>query len=286
METVRILNGATERIRVTALDAAGTTITGLGDVLVEIRRKSDGFYYDFNDTTFKASGWTTRQQAMTELDVTNSAGVYYYDFNTTGLSDDEYFIRASSATAVNDPMEGELKVGGYVDDIGDIKTQTDLLPADPASETNVDQVPGETSDLVTVQHGSGSYVDTVAPTSASVADAVLEELIADHSGVSGSLAEFINLIKTVTDVIPDAGAMTSIIDLIKQNRQHNIYQEFIIATVEDSVRKVGVGKWDSIIIKVKNESDADWSSPVTTKTLYCWYDTLGDTNPTALKEDG
>ena len=144
METTRIQQNQTERIRATALNSSGAFITGLTDVLLEIRRKSDGFYFDFDDTTFKNSGWTTRQQQMTELDATNSAGVYYYDFNTTGLSDDEYFMRSTSVTATNLPAEGELKVGDYVDNIDAsilaVKAKTDLLPADPASETNVDAV--------------------------------------------------------------------------------------------------------------------------------------------------
>ena len=125
METVRIQNGATGRMRATALNADGVLLTGLTDMLIEIRRKSDGYYYDFSDTTFKNVGWTTRQQQMSELDATYSVGVYYYDFNTTGLSDDEYFIRVTSVTAINSPQEGELKVGGYVDDISTLlKVQT------------------------------------------------------------------------------------------------------------------------------------------------------------------
>ena len=34
---------------------------------VELRRSSDGFYLDFDDNTFKGSGWTTRKQALTDL---------------------------------------------------------------------------------------------------------------------------------------------------------------------------------------------------------------------------
>jgi hypothetical protein len=112
--TSHIQNGQTERIEVLALDAAGNPITGLSDVLLTIRRISDDYYLDFNDNTFKASGWTTRQKVMTELDATNDAGIYYYDFDTSGFSDDTYQLRASSATATNDPWAGELRVGGYI----------------------------------------------------------------------------------------------------------------------------------------------------------------------------
>lgn len=122
METVRVQHGATERIYATMLNASGATVTGLTNVLLEVRRKSDGKYFDFDDNTFKTSGWTTRQGVMTELDGTNSAGVYYYDFNTTQHStvygEETYFMRVTSSSAANDPLEGELKVGGYVDQIG------------------------------------------------------------------------------------------------------------------------------------------------------------------------
>lgn len=122
METVRVKYGTTERLFATMMNSAGSPVTGLSDVLVEIYRKSDGKYFDFNDETFKSSGWTTRQQAMTELSAIYSPGVYYYDFDTTGHSsafvEENYLITVTSATSANDPLYGELKVGGFVDQIG------------------------------------------------------------------------------------------------------------------------------------------------------------------------
>lgn len=112
-----IQNGQTERILASALDINNDFIDSLTDMLIEIERKSDGYYYDFDDDTFKTSGWTTRQNQMVELDTVNSLGTYYYDFDTTGLSDDEYYIRVSSVTAINSPWEDDLKVGGYIDNI-------------------------------------------------------------------------------------------------------------------------------------------------------------------------
>lgn len=82
MSIIRIQSSQNEQIRVTALDLNDNFLTGLTDVLIEIRRESDGYYFDFNDSTFKNSGWTTRQQQMAELDVTYSPGVYYYTFSS------------------------------------------------------------------------------------------------------------------------------------------------------------------------------------------------------------
>jgi hypothetical protein len=117
VESTRIQNGVTEPIEVTITDASGTPQTGLIDVLLDIRRISDGFFLDFNDLIFKGGGWTTIQLNMTERDSINAPGVYYYNFVTTGYSDDTYEMRASSITAGPDIYEKELKVGGFVDNI-------------------------------------------------------------------------------------------------------------------------------------------------------------------------
>ena len=121
METTRIQNGQTERIEALILDKSGNPVTGLSNVLLTIRRTSDDYRLDFFDNTFKASGWTTRQKVMTELDATNDAGVYCYDFDTGGFADDTYQMRVECANGDNVPQTGELKAGGYVDHISDIK---------------------------------------------------------------------------------------------------------------------------------------------------------------------
>jgi hypothetical protein len=121
METVRIQNGQIERIETLIVDNSGEPVTGLSNVLLTIRRVSDDYWLDFNDNTFKASGWTTRQKVMAELDATNDAGVYYYDFDTSGFPDDTYQMRVECVSGDNVPQTGELKTGGYVDNISDIK---------------------------------------------------------------------------------------------------------------------------------------------------------------------
>jgi len=124
---IRIQTGQTERVEVLALDKDAIPLTSLVDLLLSIRR-GDGYYYDFDDDTFKNSGWTTRQIALSEIDSTNSPGEYYYDFDTSAITnptaDDTYQIRAEQdpgTTVKNMPQTGEIKVGQYVDNI-DIKT--------------------------------------------------------------------------------------------------------------------------------------------------------------------
>jgi hypothetical protein len=122
MDSTRIQHGQTERILTTILRGDGTPYTGLTDVTLEIQRRSDGKYFDFTGSTFKSSGWTTRQGVMTELDATNSPGAYYYNFDTTphsaAYTEEDYYMRTQSVTAGTAINEGELHVGGYVNQIG------------------------------------------------------------------------------------------------------------------------------------------------------------------------
>lgn len=121
---VRIQTGATEPIEVLALDAALDPVTGKTDLLLSIRRKSDDFFYDFDDDTFKTSGWTDRQVALTEVDATNAPGEYAYDWDTSAITnetaDDTYEIRVDQDPGTdvkNLPQVGEIKLGQFVDNI-------------------------------------------------------------------------------------------------------------------------------------------------------------------------
>ncbi len=107
---LKIPNGGSEPLYSAGLlDAAGTLLTGLVNVLLRIRRDSDGFYYDFADDTFKASPGTI-EIAMTEVDATELPGVYRYEFDlgivTNETLNDVYHFRINAASAVNQPQEG------------------------------------------------------------------------------------------------------------------------------------------------------------------------------------
>lgn len=102
-----IKKGGTERIIVSALDEDNAYLSGLSDVLIQIQRKSDGYFFDFDDSIFKVSGWVTKQQAMSEL--SGLSGNYYYDFVIPNTNE-TYFIRITSATADNSPWDDEIKI--------------------------------------------------------------------------------------------------------------------------------------------------------------------------------
>jgi len=119
MASVRILGGDTERIQTPAVKSGAlVALTGLSTVVVAIQRVSDGFWLDFADSTFKSSGWTTRQQTMAEVSATLAPGEYRYDW-TAPAGDQTYMIRVdeTGGTAKNVPFHGEIKVDQWVADL-------------------------------------------------------------------------------------------------------------------------------------------------------------------------
>jgi len=109
------------------LFANGAAITGGGaSTSLAIRRGSDGFYLDFNDSTFKSTAWGARTSVMTEnaLDL----GWYHKTIATTGWTDGIYlgFFNYTGSPALSDvfivsiinQVEVDVGLAGYVDDIG------------------------------------------------------------------------------------------------------------------------------------------------------------------------
>jgi len=138
------MSNLTPKVGATAV-SIDTTITdgSTGQtVLLVIRRTADDFYLDFNDNVFKASGHTTRQLTMTEVSASDSQGVYRFIWNpSTPVTTPGAYLAEKEVT-----ISGTLhKTQDYInfiadkdDEIDAIKAKTDNLPADPASETNVD----------------------------------------------------------------------------------------------------------------------------------------------------
>lgn len=123
MTTIR--TGDTEPIRVFAVDGNSAPLTGLTDLYVRIERDSDGFLFDWGDSTFKASGWTTLNKLLTELDATNLAGMYEVvgGFDTSAIlnptADDTYTVYPLQTPGVNArlPAPASFAVGRWVDTI-------------------------------------------------------------------------------------------------------------------------------------------------------------------------
>ena len=111
MESVRIQQFSRERIEAYFQTTGTIPLSGLSPTLT-IRRQSDNFYWGGASFT---SVFT--QVTMSAVDSVSQGGYYSYMFDTTGLTDNTYSIIASATSASNSPQIGELKVGGYIDNI-------------------------------------------------------------------------------------------------------------------------------------------------------------------------
>lgn len=80
------------------IDASGNHVEGQSP-LVQIQRASDGYWFDFNDSTFKSSEWNLKTTTLTE-DSTN--GFYYYIFNppASETSAEEYIFLVDNADII------------------------------------------------------------------------------------------------------------------------------------------------------------------------------------------
>lgn len=82
-------------------DASGDPITG-ETITLRIMRASDGYYFDFNDSTFKNSGWTNKTTNLSE-DSTSGQEHYYYAFDppASETGADQYIFIIDDADADN-----------------------------------------------------------------------------------------------------------------------------------------------------------------------------------------
>lgn len=87
-------------------DASGNPVTGQ-TVALSIQRVSDSYFFDFNDSTFKASGWTSKTTNLTE-DSTN--GFYYYLFNppSSETVSNEYVFVVDNASVTYGDHRSEI----------------------------------------------------------------------------------------------------------------------------------------------------------------------------------
>ncbi len=121
--------GRTEEIRLDVRDLAGDPVLGATGVLIRIQRASDGQFFDFDDSTFKAAAWTERDTALTQVDAVLLAGIYelpggFDSATVTNISkDDTYIVFPVKGAAVDTedavmPAPGEFKVGFFADSVG------------------------------------------------------------------------------------------------------------------------------------------------------------------------
>jgi len=112
-------------------DASGSGITGSSDLGVKIKRDADDYFYDFNDDTFKPSGWVSISGTLTEVDATIVPGEYEVNEDVSGWDDGVYtaYFQYAGISAWTDAEEFRVYSGKDIseaieDDTSEL--QTDL----------------------------------------------------------------------------------------------------------------------------------------------------------------
>lgn len=73
-------------------DSNGSGITGSSDLKIKIKRDTDDFFFDFDDSIFKNSGWTTIAEAMSDIDIANVPGEYEISVDVSNWNDGIYTV--------------------------------------------------------------------------------------------------------------------------------------------------------------------------------------------------
>jgi len=71
-------------------DASGAGITGSADIFLILRSDADDHFYDWDDSTFKASGWVTPSGQLSEINTTIVPGEYEVTVPVSGWNDGIY----------------------------------------------------------------------------------------------------------------------------------------------------------------------------------------------------
>jgi hypothetical protein len=107
------------QILVGLFDSSSNPILG-GSALTDlrIRRNSDGFIFDWNDSTFKNVGWTNIFTTMTEISQTNLPGYYKKDVIESTWNDGLYLIvfTYTGADKINGSKEFQITNGKVLEE--------------------------------------------------------------------------------------------------------------------------------------------------------------------------
>lgn len=177
----RIRTGNVEPIEVYITNRRAEPLTGLTSIYVRIRRISDGYYLDWNDDTFKNTGWTTLDQITTEVDSTNFPGLYKVTggFDTSAITnpvtDDDYQI-LTLENPVDDavvPGPGLIRVGQWVDQIDTIwdKLPTNYIMGSSVQTDKDDEIDAILADTSVIQPLVSTNLDTTVSSREAETDA-------------------------------------------------------------------------------------------------------------------
>lgn len=112
------------------VDSLGAHVAGQ-IVTIKIQRSSDGYFYDFSDSTFKNSGWTNKTVNLSE-DAVN--GIYYYTFNppSSETSAEQYVFIVDNSDATY--ADHQAQVVNYQKIAGSVWDETNVCDSLSASQ--------------------------------------------------------------------------------------------------------------------------------------------------------
>jgi len=85
----------------------GLGVTGLAPQ-VELRRTDDNYYFDFNDNTFKSSGWTTKSVSLSDI----GSGWYQRTWDSSALGGSPTVIVAEYTVTDNGKIAQDVLLFG------------------------------------------------------------------------------------------------------------------------------------------------------------------------------
>ena len=98
--------GEAHKVIYYVVDSVGDYVAGQ-TIALSVQKVSNGYWYDFNDSAFKGSGWTSKTVTMLG-DETN--GFYYYLWTPPAVETDpeEYLFSVDNSDATYGDHQGEL----------------------------------------------------------------------------------------------------------------------------------------------------------------------------------
>lgn len=191
--TERIRTGDIEPIEVYVTNRRSEPLTGLTSIYVRIRRVSDGYYLDWNDSTFKNVGWTTLDKLTSEVDATNFPGLYEVTGGldtsaiTNPAADDDYQVLPLE-NPVDEavlPSPGLIRIGRWVDQIDTIwdKLPTNNIMGSAVKSDKDDEIDAILSDTNAILLDT-SAIDARLPTD----PADESNQLAQHSATQAAIA--------------------------------------------------------------------------------------------------
>ncbi len=225
--------GDNYKLAYTVLDTDGNHVSG-HSVSLKIQKMSNSQWYDFSDSSFKASGWTTLSTTLLE-DTTGQ--FYYYNFDppASETSAELYsFIINNSSTGYVDHQVVQVSYQNIGTSTFNNSSDQVIVVTNndktgyALSTTNQDSIVDKVWDELQSTHTTtgtlGSYLDAkvsesgTSISSTTIANAVWDASKSSHT-LSGSTGKVLNDVETYTNGIKDNGTYNGIENMIRQ--QHS-----------------------------------------------------------------